>query len=177
MPEIPRLLAVHWSLCRRSQAERSMDRHDRRIPNSIRILGGRTREGIWGGSQKADCRVRSIGVGGTLRPQGGQIFSEFRHPPLPDHRRVRRCLVALGGLVTRWHFIVVISAQQRIAKDGKAELPGKDSPAIGRNTCGGHPRSSAELQRQRRGWTTIWHRFPPKPFWAEFWAEIWRFIR
>jgi serine/threonine protein kinase len=46
-------------------------------------------------------------------------------------------LIALGGPFTTWHFIVVISAQQGCAKDGKAELPKKDSPALGRSTCGG----------------------------------------
>ena len=130
-----------------------------------------------GSARKADCRVRRIEAVG-LCDAGGQIFSEFRPPPVRDHRRVRRCLVALGGLFTTWHLIVVISAQQGCAKDGKAELPGKDSPAIGRNTCGG---LSTLLCRTAtsvaRAWTTMWHPFPPKPFWAEFWAETWRFIR
>ena len=129
------IVAVHWSLCQRSQAESSMDRHDRCIPNSIRILGGRTREGIWVGSQSRLSCPQDRRCGTLLRR--GQIFSEFRHPPLGDHRRVRRCLVVLGGVFTTWHFIVVNSAQQGCAKDGKAELPGKDPPAIGRNTCGG----------------------------------------
>jgi hypothetical protein len=96
-----------------------LDRHDRRIPNSIRILGGRTRERIRVGSQSRLSCPQDRG-GGTLRRRG-QIFSEFRPPPLRDHRRVGRCLVALGGLFTTCHFIVVISAERGCAKDGKAE--------------------------------------------------------
>jgi hypothetical protein len=68
-----------------------------------------------GSAHKADCRVRRIEAVG-LCDAGGQICSEFRPPPLRDRRRVRRCLVALGGLFTTWHFIVVISAQQRMCQ-------------------------------------------------------------
>ena len=40
-------------------------------------------------ARKADCRVRGIEAV-ELCGAGGQIFSEFRQPPLRDHRRIRR---------------------------------------------------------------------------------------
>jgi hypothetical protein len=131
--EIPRIVAAHWSLCQRSQAESSMDRHDRCIPNSIRILGGRTREGR-GSVRKADCcvgRIESVGLcdaGGQTRNFGPRHCGIIVGPSLSG---------CSWRAFTTWHFIVVISAQQGCAKDGKAELPGKDSSATGRNTCGG----------------------------------------
>jgi hypothetical protein len=107
-----------------------MDSHDRCIPNSIRILGGRTRDGIWVGSQSRLLCPQDR-VGGTLRRRGAD-FLGISAPAIAGSSSVRRCLVALGGLFTTWHFIVVISAQQGCAKDGKAELPGKAS-ALARN--------------------------------------------
>jgi hypothetical protein len=89
VPEIPRIVAVHWSLCQRSQAESSMDRHDRCIPNSIRILGGRTREGIWVGSQSRLSCPQDRG-GGTLRRRGGR-FSRNSGP--------RHCGIIVGSVV------------------------------------------------------------------------------
>ena len=72
----------------------------------------------------------------TLRRMGGRFSRNFgnRHCGIIVGSAV---LIALGGPFTTWHFIVVISAQQGCAKEGKAELPKKDSPAIGRSTCGG----------------------------------------
>ena len=40
-------------------------------------------------ARKPDCRVRGIEAV-ELCGAGGQIFSEFRQPPLRDHRRIRR---------------------------------------------------------------------------------------
>jgi hypothetical protein len=145
------------------------------VSNSIRIFGVRTGTGDLGrnvSARKADCRVRRLETVG-LCCAGGQIFSEFRHRHCGIIVGFRRRLVALGGLFTTWHFIVVISSQQRCAKDGK----GRTAREGFARDKGGPPRSSAKLQRQRRGWTTMRHPFPPKLFWAEFWAEIWRFIR
>ncbi len=88
-----------------------------------------------GAARKANCRVRRIEAVG-LCDAGGRFSRNFGPPAIAGSSSGPSCLVALGGLFATCHFIVVISAQQGCAKDGKAELPGKDSPAIGRNTCG-----------------------------------------
>lgn len=93
MPEIPRIVALHWSLCQRSQA-RVPWRHDRCVRNSIRIFGGRTESKIWNlkvSAWKGGCRVhRTEAV--ELCGKRGQVVSEFRprHRNRQDHPRLRR---------------------------------------------------------------------------------------
>ena len=175
MPEIPKLLPF-TGVC--ASGRRPRVRWTVTIDASqIRFVSlAEEPEGESGSARKADCSARRIEAVG-LCDAGGRFSRNFG-PRHCDHRRVRRCLVALGGFFTTCHFIVVISAEQGCAKNGKAEADREDSPAIRRNTCGG---LSTLLCRTAtsvaRGWTTMWHPFPPKPFWAEFWAEIWRFIR
>ena len=67
----------------------------------------------------------------------GQIVSEFRHPPLQDHPRVRSCGAALGGLSTKWHFVLVTAASGDVPRM-YARIPQKEliNLRLGRNTCG-----------------------------------------
>jgi hypothetical protein len=86
-------------------------------------------------ARKAVRRVRRIEVVG-LCDAGGRFSRNFG-PKLRDHRSGPSVSGCSWRVFTTCHFIVVISAQQGCGKDGKSELPGKDSTAIGRNTCGG----------------------------------------
>jgi hypothetical protein len=90
-------------------------------------------------------------------------------PPLHDRRRVRRCVAALGGVFTKWHFIVVIAASEDVPRTARQELPGQGF------TCdrgGTLAEASAELQRQRRGWTTMCIRFRPNRFGRSFGRKL-----
>jgi hypothetical protein len=92
------------------------------------------REGIWDVTcQLAKQIVVSAGSRWWDSATQGQIFSEFR-PQTAGSSSGPSVSGCSWRVFTTCHFIVVISAQQGC---GKAELPGKDSPAIGRNTCGG----------------------------------------
>ena len=97
---------------------------------------------------KGGCRVRG-GGGGTLRHRG-QIVSELRRPPLQDRPRVRSCGAALGGLSTKWHFVLVTAASGDVPRMVRKNSPeGTFNLRLGRNTLRTHIHApSAEPQRQ-----------------------------
>ena len=63
--------------------------------------------------------------------EGGRQSRNFG-PAIAGSFSVRRSLAALGGLFTRWHFIVVIAASEDVPRTTRQELPGKNSPAMGK---------------------------------------------
>jgi hypothetical protein len=116
---------------------------------------------LWRENPRVDLGPESVGLQRRLsRPQDGRRRWNsaaqgaeslgISAQPLQDHPRIRRCVAALGGLFTKWHFVVVIAASKDLPKIARQELPGRYSPAIAEEHSRTHIHvSSAELQRQQ----------------------------